>query len=257
MSEINLEQPLAELAEVEERQIGPQHDRIVIVTGAAGGVGRSVTRAWLNSGACVLAVDSTEAGHDALAMGDGETNRLATYTADLTTEAGANSMLAFCIETFGLPDTLVHLVGGFDMGPIDAPEAPRVWQKMMKLNLTAPFFTFRAMVPAFKEKGGGHIVAITSKAVAAPPAQMAAYTAAKAGMEALAHSMSEELKGDGIHVNLIAASTIDTPGNRAAMGEKHVSEWVSPDAIADATLFLCSGQASAVFGAKLEVFGLS
>jgi NAD(P)-dependent dehydrogenase (short-subunit alcohol dehydrogenase family) len=257
MSDISLDQPIGALAEAaEEFETLPDHNRIVIVTGAAGGVGRTVTKAWLDTGACVLAVDATESGHDALASGSGETDRLATYTADLTTEAGANSMLAYCIETFGIPDTLVHLVGEFDMGPIDAPSAPRIWHKMMTLNLTAPFCTFRAMIPAFREKGFGHIVAITSRSVKSPPAQMAAYSASKAGLEALAHSMSDELKAERIHVNLIVASTIDTPANRAAMGEKNVQKWVSPQAIADATMFLCSEKAGSIYGATLEVFGL-
>jgi NAD(P)-dependent dehydrogenase (short-subunit alcohol dehydrogenase family) len=258
MSDISMDQPIAALAEAAEQlETGKDHDRVVIITGAAGGVGRAVTRAWLDTGACVLAVDATESGHDALSSGAGETDRLATYTADLTTEAGANSMLAYCIETFGLPDTLVHLVGGFDMCAIDSPESPRVWQKMMKLNLAAPFYAFRAMVPAFREKGYGHIVAITSKTVQAPPAQMAAYTASKAGLEALAMSMSEELKSERIHVNLISASTIDTPANRAAMGTKNAEKWVTPEAIAEATLYLCADKASALYGSRLEVFGLS
>lgn len=258
MSEMSIDQPIASLAEAEdtlEARDGTR--RIVIITGAAGGVGRSVTRAWLAAGATVLAVDATESGHDALALGVGETARFSTYVADLTTEAGANSMLAFCIETFGLPDTLVHLVGGFDMGPIADSAAPRQWQKMLKLNLMTPFYAFRAMVPAFREKGYGYIVAITSKTVAAPPAKMAAYTASKAGLQALAASMSEELKAEHIHVNLISASTIDTPANRASMGNKAAEKWVSPDAIAEATLFLCSERASNIYGAILEVHNLA
>jgi 3-oxoacyl-[acyl-carrier protein] reductase len=70
----------------------------------------------------------------------------------------------------------------------------------------------------------------------------------------LTSSLAAEVRAAGIHVNLIVASTIDTPANRKSMGEAAAANWVTPDDIADATMYLCSEQSRSVHGATLEVF---
>jgi len=231
--------------------------RTVIITGGAGGAGHTVTQRWLETGASVLVADHTQAALDQLRAGLSPplTERLATLETDVTTEAGAAQMAAEVQAAFGLPaDTLIHLVGGFAMGPLDAPEAVQNWERMMALNLTAAFQCYRAVLPGFKTRGGGWIVGLGSRAAAAPGANLAAYAASKAGLTALTQSLSAEVRGAGIHVNLILASTIDTLANRRAMGEAHASDWVTPDDIAEATFYLCSPQARAVHGATLELY---
>ncbi len=229
----------------------------MIITGAAGGVGRTVTRRWLEAGAKVLGVDASDRGHQELLAELGHGDRLRTLAADLTTAAGAQQMVSTARDAFGTPDTLIHLVGGFGMGAIDSDDSEATWRKMMALNLESSFQCFRAMLPSFRSRGAGWIVGMASKAALAPPAQMAAYAASKAALIALSQSMSEELKSENIHVNLILPSTIDTPANREAMGEKAAEKWVRADDIADATMYLCSEQARAVFGATLEVYAQS
>lgn len=226
-------------------------DRIIVVTGAAGGVGRTVTQRWLEAGARVVAIDARQEALDAL----GAHERLATATADLTTAEGAEAMVRFVRGAFGAPDTLLHLVGGFGMARADAEDAPATWERMMAINAHAPFHTFRAMVPALRERGGGWIVGISSRSATVPSPQMSAYAASKAALNALAAAMALELRDEGIHVNLILASTIDTPANRKSMGDAAAEKWVRPEDIADATMYLCSPQAAAVYGATLEVYG--
>ncbi|MBV9849382.1 MAG: SDR family NAD(P)-dependent oxidoreductase [Armatimonadetes bacterium] len=234
--------------------------RVVIITGGAGGVGQTVTRRWLAAGASVLVADAAERAldnlRDACAAEAGEAvSRLATVAADVTTEQGAGDIVADAVRAFGRPpDTLLHLVGAFAAGPLGAPDAPAIWNKMLSLNLTSAFHCFRAVLPTLRERGGGWIVALGSRDALAPPARVAAYAAAKAGMVALAQSLSQEVRVEGIHVNLILASTIDTPANRRAMGEDDAPRWVTPDDIADATFYLCSDAARAVHGATLEVY---
>lgn len=235
-------------------------ERIVIITGGAGGVGLVLTQRWLAAGASVLVADAAEHAldnmRDACAAEAGETvSRLATVTADVTTEQGARDIVAAAARAFGRPpDTLLHLVGAFAQGPLDAPDAPAVWNKMLALNLTSAFHCFRAMLPALRERGGGWIVGLGSRDACEPPAQTAAYSAAKAGLLALTLSLSQEVRAEGIHVNLILASVIDTPANRRARGEDDAVKWVTPADIADATFYLCSDAARAVHGATLEVY---
>lgn len=235
-------------------------DRVVIITGGGGGVGQTVTLRWLQTGAKVLVVDHGQRGLDAvraawLALPEAEPDRLETVIADVTTEAGAAQMVAQAEKAFGAPaDTLLHLVGGFGMGPMDAPDAPHLWERMMALNLTSVFHCYRAMLPTLRARGRGWIVGLGSRTATAPGAQMAAYAASKAGLIAVTQALSAEVRDENIHVNVLLASTIDTPANRQAMGDAKADTWVRPDDIADATLYLCSPRARAVHGATLEIF---
>ena len=231
--------------------------RVVIITGGAGGAGHTVTRRWLEAGASVLVADHTQAALNSLSgsLPSALTDRLVTLAADVTTEAGAMQMVDEIASAFGKPpDTLIHLVGGYTMGPLDAPEAAPAWDRMIALNLSSAFHCYRAVLPALKANGGGWIVGMGSRAATAPGANLAAYAASKAGLIALTLSLSAEVRGVGIHVNLMLASTIDTPATRQAIGIEHASEWVTPDDIAEATFYLCSEQARAVHGATLELY---
>ncbi|WP_025226644.1 SDR family oxidoreductase [Fimbriimonas ginsengisoli] len=226
-------------------------NRVVVVTGAAGGVGRQVAKRWLDAGAKVVAVDRSASHLDVL----GSHERLATSGADLLTASGAEEMIRFARSAFGAPDTLIHTVGGFRMGPVDAPETAADWDLMMALNAASNFHCYRAMLPSLRERNGGWLVGIASRTAVQPAAQMAAYSASKAALIALTQSMAAELRGEDIHVNVLLASTIDTPANREAMGEEAAKKWVTGDDIADATFYLCSDQAKSIHGATLEIYG--
>lgn len=231
--------------------------RRVIITGGGGGAGRTVTRRWLETGASVLVADHTQTTLDALwaSFAPQDRGRLAIFATDVTTEEGAAAMVAEAEKTFGKPpDTLIHLVGGFSMGSLDDPDAARTWERMIALNLTSAFQCYRAMLPGLRAIGGGWIVGLGARAALQPTAKIAAYAASKAGLLALTQSLAAEVRGEGIHVNLLLASTIDTPANRQAMGTEHAGDWVTPDDVADATLYLCSDRARAVHGATLELY---
>jgi NAD(P)-dependent dehydrogenase (short-subunit alcohol dehydrogenase family) len=235
-------------------------ERVIIITGGGGGVGRTVSLRWLQSGASVLVVDHSRKTIDEFSrewakVPGSEATRLATLATDVTTGAGASEMVAKAEQSFGRPaDTLIHLVGAFAMGPLDAPDAPAAWDRMMGTNLQSAFHCYRAALPALRARGGGWIVGLGSRAALAPPAQLAAYAASKAGLLALTRSLSAEVRAQGIHVNVILASIIDTPANRRAMGDDAAKDWVRPDDIADATEYLCSDRARAVHGTALEVY---
>jgi NAD(P)-dependent dehydrogenase (short-subunit alcohol dehydrogenase family) len=233
-------------------------DRAVIITGGAGAVGSIVSKRWLDAGASVLVVDHRQSTIDRW-LADFTTEdlmpRVATLATDAASREGAASMVQQAVKRFGRePDTLIHLVGGFAMAAVEDDDAEAAWERMMSINLTSAFQCYRAMLPALRSRGGGWIVALSSRAADNPGAKISAYAAAKAGLAALTSSLSAEVKSAGIHVNLIVASTIDTQANREAMGETHASSWVKPDDIADATMFLCSNNAQSVHGATLEVF---
>jgi NAD(P)-dependent dehydrogenase (short-subunit alcohol dehydrogenase family) len=232
--------------------------RIVVVTGGAGGVGSTVSRRWLDAGACALIVDHRQATIDAWLSEfskDEWTGRVASLATDVTTESGAKGMVNHARSAFGKsPDTLIHLVGGFAAALVEDDNAAATLERMIAVNLTSAFQCYRAMLPVLRERAGGWIVGLTSRAAADPGPRLSAYAASKAALGALTSSLSAEVRDAGIHVNLIVASTIDTPANRKAMGAAKAANWVTPDDIADATMFLCSDNARSVHGATLEVF---
>src|SRR5215203_5203669 len=232
--------------------------RSVIITGGAGGVGRTVSRRWIEAGASVMIVDYSQSVLDSW-LAESSTpeweGRVGTVASDVTTEDGAMRIVSAASEAFGKePDTLIHLVGGFGMAAVEDANASDVWSRMIALNLTSAFQCYRAMLPVLRSRGGGWIVGMSSKAVRAPGARISAYAASKAAYEALTASLSAEVREAGIHVNVIIASTVDTPANRQSMGEERAKDWVTADDIADATMYLCSDNARAVHGASLEVF---
>ena len=232
--------------------------RVVIITGGAGAVGSTLSRRWLDAGASVLVVDHKQATIDAWLSEFSQaswTGRVAVLATDVTAEAGAKGMVSEARSSFSKPpDTLIHLVGGFAAAAVEDDDAGRTWDNMMSVNLTSAFQCYRAMLPALRERNGGWIVGLTSRVAINPGPRISAYAASKAALGALTSSLSAEVRGAGIHVNLIAASTIDTPANRKAMGEAKAASWVSADDIADATMYLCSDKSRSVHGATLEVY---
>lgn len=233
-------------------------DRVIIITGGAGGVGKTVSKRWLDAGASVLVVDHRQDTIDAWLTEVSQqswNDRIATLATDVTTEAGANAMIDRARDKFGRPpDTLIHLVGGFAAAHVEDEKAALTWERMISVNLTSAFQCYRAMLPALRARNGGWIVGLSSRAAANPGPGISAYAASKAALGALTSSLAAEVRDGGIHVNLIVASTIDTPANREAMGEAQAASWVTPDDIADATMYLCSDQSRSVHGATLEVF---
>jgi NAD(P)-dependent dehydrogenase (short-subunit alcohol dehydrogenase family) len=232
--------------------------RIAVVTGGSGGVGSIVTQRWLDAGASVLVADHSQAAIDAWTKANAKSDwkgRLRTLAVDVTTESGAASMVSEAASSFGgPPDTLIHLVGAFAMASVEDPAAQRTWDSMIAVNLTAAFQCYRAMLPGFRSRGGGWIVGLSSRVTSDPGPKISAYAASKAGLVALTSSLSAEVRSADIHVNLIVASTIDTPANRQSMGAENAAKWATADDIADATMYLCSAQARSVYGATLEVF---
>ena len=224
--------------------------RTVLITGASGGLGRSVTEVFLSTGATVVAA----------ALDFPEASAKPPYTqvvADLTTTKGVSDMLAAGLEPSGKIDALVHLTGGFAGGVPVHETDEATWDHMMSLNLKAAFLVTRAVLRPMMDAGYGRIVAVGARAGVAPIAGLSAYNVSKAGLHMLIRTIALEGKGHGITANAVMPSIIDTPANRKAMPKADFSKWVAPESIARQILWLCSEEASDVSGALLPVYGRS
>lgn len=226
--------------------------RTVLITGAAGHLGRAVVHAFAARGDCLVLMGRRL---DALrtAFGDGP-DRLP-VAADLLDPAQVQAAVDSAVARFGGIDTLCHLAGGFQMGEPVHATADTTWSAMFDLNVRSFVNAAHAVVPQLLARGRGHVVAVGAQAALKGAAGMGAYVASKSALVRLVESMSAELRDRGIHVNCVLPGTLDTPDNRAAMPDADPSRWVAPDALADAIVFLASDAARAVHGAALPVTG--
>lgn len=231
-------------------------DRVVIVTGAAGNLGNAVARAFQAAGAQLVLVDRAADRLPRLFpdLVDSPHHFLAT-SVDLTNADAVEATVDETVKRFGRVDVLVNTAGGYRAGtPVH--ETPfETWDFMLNLNARTVLIASRAVIPHMLRQGRGSIVNVAARAALKGDAKMAAYSVSKSAVVRLTESMAAELKNDGINVNCVLPSTIDTPQNRQAMPKANYSRWVEPEAIADVILFLASDAARAVQGAAIPVYG--
>ena len=207
----------------------------IVVTGGAGVLGRAVAETVVAHGGQVLMLDVADQFDSALGVG---------HVVDLTDAGAVNA----CIEGLGSFDGLANIAGGFDMGPTVYETDDAVWDAMFDINVRTLRYMLNATVPAMLQNGGGSIVNIGAFGALRGTGHMGAYTAAKSTVMRLTEALSEEVRSQGINVNAVLPSLIDTPRNRADMPEADFSTWVSPTDLAQVICFLLSKQARAVHG---------
>ena len=229
--------------------------RTVMITGAAGNLGRFVAAAFTAGDANLVLVDLRR-DHLAQAFG-AEDARSLFAPADLLEQADVNRAVKAAIERFGRIDVLCNLAGGFRMGPAvhETPDAD--WDFLLDLNARSVLHAVRAVVPGMVGAGGGKIVNVGALSAQRGLAGMGAYCAAKSAVLRLTETMAAELREKRINVNCVLPSIIDTPENRAAMPDADPARWVAPQDLASVIAFLASPAARAIHGAALPVSGLS
>ena len=220
----------------------PASDRVVVVTGGAGNLGRAVADAFRNDGAHVVALDR---------RGEGilETNLLDQKSVDRSVEQ--------ILARHGRIDVLCNIAGGFRMGKPVHETSDEDWNFLFDLNVRSVLHTARAIVPRMLQAGGGKIVNVGAFAAQRGAAHMGAYTASKSAVMRLTEAMSAELKEKNINVNCVLPTILDTPQNRADMPKADPGRWVALQDLAAAIVFLASEHARAIHGAALPITGLS
>jgi len=224
-------------------------NKIVLVTGANGGLGRHVTQAFLDAGATVVGA-SPKIQQSEFSSAD-----FAAIPGDVSTRGGAQELLDNVVARFGRIDVLAHTVGGFAGGQSIAETDDGTFQRMIDFNLNSVFHILRATIPVMRKNGNGRIVAIGSRAAVEPGAGVGAYSASKAAMVSLIRTAALENKDIGITANVILPGTMDTPANRAAMPKADFSKWVQPASVASLIIWLASDAGKDVNGAVIPVYG--
>src|SRR6267378_236243 len=177
-------------------------DKVVIITGASGGLGRSVTQAFLETGATVAGVSrsiDTSITHP----------RFVGEAADLGSWDATRAVVDGIAARFGRIDVLAHLTGGFAGGSSVAETEEDVWERMLTMNLRTAVHATRAVIPHMRKAGWGRILAIGSLAALEPAAGIGAYSASKAALVSLVRTIAKENKDAGITANAVLPGTID------------------------------------------------
>jgi NAD(P)-dependent dehydrogenase (short-subunit alcohol dehydrogenase family) len=220
--------------------------RSIIVTGGFGVLGQAVAEAFAAQGDKVARIDFAPAAKSQVPGG------LDIGGVDLTDAAATTAALEKVVTAHGGIDVLVNVAGGFAWetlteGSIDT------WAKMQAMNLMSNATITKLALPHLIAAEEARIVNIGAGAAVKAGLGMGAYAASKSGVHRLTEALAEELAGQGVTVNAVLPSIIDTPTNRADMPDADRSQWVQPQAIAEVILFLASRAAAPITGALIPV----
>ena len=227
-------------------------DRHVVITGGAGALGSALVQALIDAGAVCHVPCFNDAEAQRFKLRDHKQVKLS-VTGDLADEANIGRLYS----GIGALWASIHLAGGFAAGPLAEAKIETLRQQL-DMNFVSCLLCCRAAVKAMTGRGG-RIVNVAARPALEPRtgAGMAAYAASKAAVAALTAALAEEVVKDGVLVNAVAPSTMDTPANRAAMPKANFDLWPKVEEVAATILFLASPENRVTRGAIVPVYGKS
>ncbi len=234
-------------------------DRVVVVTGAAGGMGSRVVERFLANGDTVIAADINKDGLTKL----DKDPKLTTIVADVSKEADCQAVADMARDRGGRVDVLVNVAGWFPVQPFEGVTADDV-RKVIDVNLTGPFLMIRAIWPLMKSRGWGRIVNIGSASAFEGVADQVPYVSAKAGLFGMTRSLARAMGGAGVTVNVVTPGLTSTPAVKTSMPEAMIKTSVEaralrreeqPEDLIGAIFFLASPDADFISGQTVNVDG--
>lgn len=230
-------------------------DRVVLIAGGTGSLGRAAATAFGQAGAAI-ALGGTDDARLAATAADLKLaeGRWASAIGDVTTADGARAAAAAAVQAFGRIDILVHAVGGFASGTGLAEADLDGARTLFDQHVWSTIHLAQAVVPGMVERGWGRILAATTAAAVNAPARSGPYAAAKAAQETLLRSLSKEV-GPGVTVNVVSVRKIDAEHERETAPSAKNAPWTTPEEIAAIFVQLCSDDAAAINGAHIPLDG--
>ena len=230
--------------------------RVIMITGASGGLGQAVVQALAREDVLLALVsrrmDPLEDLARALAL---DAERILCTPADLRMRTEAEQAVQAVLDRFGRIDCLLHLVGTWRGNVAVADLADDDWHSMLETNLHSALNIIRAALPAMLGQGSGRIVTIGSRAVERPGSGQAPYNVSKSALLALTRSIAADYGAQGIRANMILPGTIATPRQAQSSADADLPGWVAPEALAEMMVFLCGPGGDALNGAAIPVYG--
>jgi NAD(P)-dependent dehydrogenase (short-subunit alcohol dehydrogenase family) len=231
-------------------------DRVVVVSGATGGLGRVATREFAAAGAKLAILGRTQEKLDGLAEElKLDKARTLTQAVDLSEPGAVDKAAAAILERYGRIEVLLNLVGGWIGGkPVVEVEEGEL-ESMLEQHVRATLHMLKAFVPPMLKNKWGRVLAVSSPSGSRPPGKNAPYAAGKAGMEALMLSLAKEVESTGVTANLVLVNTIDTKHEREQNPTEKNRHWTTPEEISATLLHLCSQEAGMINGARIPLLG--
>jgi len=214
--------------------------RTALITGATGGLGGAVVERFVADGWSVLGVDKRP-GEDR--------EKVRFVEADLFDQEQVEHAV---VQAGSDLHAVVNLVGGFAQGGRVHETPIEEFERQFTLNLRPTYLVTAAAIPRMQT---GTVVCVGTRAALRPFPTAAGYIASKAALLALVRALDTEYRDDGIRVNAVLPSVIDTPANRASMPDADHASWVAPAQIADVIHFLSSDASAPISGAEIPVYG--
>ncbi|BDE71041.1 MULTISPECIES: GolD/DthD family dehydrogenase [Delftia] len=237
--------------------------RTALVTGGAGGIGLAIARQLAQGGARVVLVDLERQALDVAAASLAEPRHHLALAVDVTRPEGVEQAVATVLEATGRIDILVNSAGVALLEPAgEVSEA--AWERTLAVNLTAPLLMAQAVAPAMRRQRHGRIINLASQASVVALRRHAAYCASKAGLVGLTRVLALEWATDGITVNAISPTVVDTPLGRKAwagqVGEAMralipTGRFAQPEEVARLAVFLAGTQAGMLTGENIVIDG--
>jgi NAD(P)-dependent dehydrogenase (short-subunit alcohol dehydrogenase family) len=222
--------------------------KVAIVTGADGGLGRSVAQALLDGGATVVGTSRK------IQVAEFRHSSFLGIPTDISIKEAAERLVDQVLSRFGKLHVLVHTVGGVAGGQTVA-DTDDAFQRMMNLNVKPLLHMLWAAIPALRKSGAGCVIALGSRAAVEPSSGLGAYSASMAAMLSVVKSVAIENRDAGLRANVILPGTIDTPANRESNPDADFSKWVWPAAIASLIAWLAGDAGREINGAAIPIYG--
>jgi NAD(P)-dependent dehydrogenase (short-subunit alcohol dehydrogenase family) len=223
-------------------------ERVAIVVGAGGELGRATAEKLAAAGFTVVGVDRNEDGLKALPDG------IRYEAGDATDPAVARALVERIAAEVGSPEVLVNTIGMYHLGgALDA--TPEDLRLMIDVNAGTALWLTQAVAPYMRERGSGAIVHVAARPGLEPTAGMATYSVSKAALVHLIRVLDLELRPLGIRVNAVAPQLLDTAKTRPYLPADLLAHAVAPQAVADIIAYLVSDAAAPVSGAVVPAYG--
>jgi NAD(P)-dependent dehydrogenase (short-subunit alcohol dehydrogenase family) len=224
------------------------NERVAIVVGAGGELGRATAQKLAAAGFTVVGIDRNEEGLKELPDG------IRYEVGDATDPAVAQSLVDRVAAEVGPPEVLVNTIGTYHIGEALAA-TPDDLRLMIDVNAGTALWLTQAVAPYMRERGSGAIVHVAARPGLEPTAGMATYGVSKAALVHLTRVLDVELHPLGIRVNAVAPQLINTAKTRPYLPPDLLAHAVSPEAVADTITYLVSDAAAPVSGAVVPVYG--
>jgi NAD(P)-dependent dehydrogenase (short-subunit alcohol dehydrogenase family) len=231
-------------------------DKIAIITGGTGAIGRVIAKTFLQEGAkVVLTYRREEQFKEVLSRLSEFKENISGKKTDVTISEEVKKLIEETVSKFGRIDILVNGVGGTAPSSNIVDLEEKTWDYLFDLNLKSAFLCSKFVLSYMLKQKYGKIVSISVKLALEPAAGLGAYSASKSALINLTQTLAKEVKDSGINVNAVALSLVKTEANLKTITKPDPSKWVEPEDVAKTILFLCSDEAKGINGDVIKVYG--